>query len=132
MSNLDIDLSDLTRFGDDLVSAASNLLGLVKPVVARGAYQVKQSMQEQMKGSPHFKQVAPSITYDTRAGTTWVEAEVGPKTAGQVVGDLAGFAYFGGAHGGGNTVRDPQDDLDEEAPKFEKALGDALEQAFPK
>lgn len=130
MSGFDLDLSDLTDFGDHLVASVDDLLDAVKPVVAKGALNVKTSMREQMEQSEHFAQVAPSITYDTREGATWVEAEIGPKTAGQVVGDLAHLAYFGGAHGGGGTVRDPQVDLDEEEPKFAAGLSAALGKAF--
>lgn len=117
-----LDVGDLLRFGDDLVAAADELLDKVKPVVARGALNIKMSMQDDMKQSEHFKQVARSITYDVSQGQGWVEAEIGPKTAGQVVGDLAHLAYFGGAHGGGGTVRDPQGALDDEADNFEQAL----------
>lgn len=126
MTEFSLDVGDLLRFGDDLVSAADGLLGRVKPVVAKGALNVKTSMQDDMKQSDHFKQVARSITYDVRDGQSFVEAEIGPKTAGQTVGDLAHLAYFGGAHGGGGTVRDPQGALDDEADNFERALGDVL------
>jgi hypothetical protein len=37
---------------------------------------------------------------------------------------LAHFAYFGTPNGGGNTVRDPQGNADDEAPNFVQALGD--------
>lgn len=126
MSSFDLDLSDLLKFGDELVASADGLLDAVKPVVARGGLNVKQSMQADMRESTHFGQVAHTITYDTRTGAGWVEAEVGPVTAGQVVGDLAHLAYFGGAHGGGGTVRDPQNALDEEADNFEQALGKVI------
>lgn len=126
VSSFEFDLGDLAKFGDDLVEAGDKLAEKVKPVVARGAFNVKRSMQEDMRASTHFGQVARTITYDTRTGNGWIEAEVGPVTSGQVVGDLAHLAYFGGANGGGGTVRDPQNNLDEEAPRYEKAISDVL------
>jgi hypothetical protein len=123
---VDFDFSDFLKLADSLNEAAGKALEAAKPVVAKGAMNVKQSMRDDMAASAHFGQVARSISYDTRSGATFVEAEVGPITKGKTVGDLAHFAYFGGAHGGGNTVRDPQGNLDDEAPKFLAALGDAL------
>jgi len=123
MSEFDLDVSDLTKFGDELVAAADGLLAKVKPVVAKGALNVKTQMVKDMKASAHFKQVAHTIGYDDiEVDDGAVEANVGPATEGQVVGDLAHLAYFGGAHGGGGTVPDPQTALDDEAPKFEDAL----------
>lgn len=126
MDAVEADLTELDAFGDELAASADQLLDAVKPVVAQGAMDVRTAMRADIAASPHFKQVARAITYDTRTGAGWVEAEIGPKTAGAVVGDLAHLAYFGGAHGGGGTVRDPQEALDDEAPYFEQALGDVL------
>jgi hypothetical protein len=126
MAGFDLDVSGLNQFADELGSAAGKLLEGVRPVVAKGALNVKTSMRADMAGSEHFKQVARSITYDTRQGVGWVEAEVGPVTEGATVGDLAHIAYFGGVRGGGGTVRDPQGNLDDEAANFEKALTDVV------
>lgn len=124
---IDFDLSDFGRFASDLGQGADKVLADVAPVVKRGAENVKRTMRADMAGSRHFGQAARSITYDVVNGTGWVEARVGPESAGRTVGDLAGLAYFGGSHGGGGTVRDPQAALDDEAPSFfgyiERALG---------
>ena len=114
-----VDVSDLLAAADDLRAAAGRLVGEVKPVVAKAAVNVKATMRADLEGSRHFRQVARAVSYDTRAGATWAEAEVGPVTAGATVGDLAHIAYFGGARGGGNTVRDPLEAAKLERPAFE-------------
>lgn len=118
----DVDASQVLALAADLKAAADDLVGAIKPAIAKGALNVKNAMRDDMAASAHFRQVARTITYDARAGQTWAEAEVGPVTAGQTVGDLAHIAYFGGARGGGGTVRDPQDAADDEAPRLEAAI----------
>ena len=81
-------------------------------------------MNADLDKSPHFSQIRAS--YDSKEGRDFAEAEVGPKTSGQVVGDLYHIAVFGGSPSGGGSVRDPQEVLDEEAPRFEKALLDLV------
>lgn len=120
MSSFDLDLSELTALGDDLRASAEQLMGKVRPVVAKGALNVKESMAADMGASAHFGQAAGSISYSLKGNPSYAEAEVGPAKGG--AGSLANIAYFGGAHGGGGTVRDPQGNLDDEAPDFEQAL----------
>lgn len=127
MSTFDFDVSELTALGRELAVAGDSIMGKVRPVVSKGALNVKNGMREDMSGSAYFARVASSITYETRDGVGWAEAEVGPVTAGRTVGDLAHIAYFGGFPAGGGTVRDPQAVLDEEAPRFEKAITDVIE-----
>lgn len=124
---IDFDLSDFERFASDLERGADKVLADVAPVVKRGAENVKRTMRAEMARSGYFKGASSSITYDVVNGSGWVEARVGPESGGQVKGDLAALAYFGGSNGGGGTVRDPQAALDDEAPSFfgyiERALG---------
>ena len=77
---IEIDLSELTMFGRDLERSGVDIVKGVKPVVAKGALNVKNGMRADMAGSGHFGQVASSITYETRDGVGWAEAEVGPVT----------------------------------------------------
>jgi hypothetical protein len=119
---IDVDARDAFRAAADLAGFADELAGAVKPVVAKAAVNVKATMQDDMRESAHFRQVATRISYDIRAGQGWAEAQIGPNTEGATVGDLAHFAYFGGANGGGGTVRDPLDAAMEEAPAFEKYM----------
>lgn len=124
MSGLDIDVSDVLRFADDLQDAAAGIVEAVKPVVAKGALNIKQAQAADFDGSKHFRQVGRTISYDVRATGSAVEATIGPRTGG--AGSLANIAYFGGAHGGGGSVRDPLDAALEEQPRFEAAISAAI------
>jgi hypothetical protein len=124
---IDIDAREVFKLADDIRKATEGLPARVKSVVSRTGADVQRTMREDMAKSRSFRQVAPSITYDTRSGDGFSEAQVGPVTRGQVVGDLAHFAYFGGANGGGGTVRDPIDAALDEAPRFEKGIADLID-----
>lgn len=110
----------------DLMAAldglAERVIEGVKPVVAKGALNIKQGMQADLAASPYFKGVAPGVSYDTTVTKGAVEAEIGPDASRRKAANLANIAYFGGAHGGGGTVRDPQLVADEEEERFYDAL----------
>lgn len=128
MGSAVFDFSELERFAGRLDSVAAKDLGaVVKPIVQRGAGNVQRAMRADMAGSSHFKQVARKITFETRPLAGSVTCDVGPITEGKVTGDLAHFAYFGGANGGGGSVRDPQAALDDEAPTFFEHIGKVLD-----
>lgn len=130
MIEVEIDASEFRRYQAELVGAAKKVDPAVKSVVGRGALNVKRDWNAAFAGSKHFKGLAGSVSYDTRSGVGWVEALVGPDKSRRG-GALANIAHFGGAHGGGGTVADPQAFLDDEAPRFLKALADALAEAMP-
>lgn len=122
------DASDFDALARDLDrAAATDLIGKIAPSVSKGALNVKNAMQGDMSKSRHFGQVASAISYDLDTFTNHLRAEIGPESAGRQVGDLAHFAYFGGANGGGGTVPDPEYLLEQEAPALEQFVGDILE-----
>lgn len=127
VAGIDIRVDGLDSLVADMASMGDPLAREIRGPIAKGALNIKTGMRSDLAQSAHFGQAASSVTYDTRQGMSFAEAEIGPETAGQVVGDLAHFAWFGGANGGGGTVRDPQAVLDEEAPRLESALGDVLD-----
>ena len=92
----------------------------LKGVVAKSALNTKKLMQADARRSRHFKQLAPTISYDLKVhsfgGDGVIEAEIGPTPGGS--GSLAGIAYFGTSKPGGGTVRNPEDAMLEEAPNF--------------
>ena len=94
----------------------ARLVADVYAVVTKGALNIKEAMREDAEASTHFRKVAQAISFDQ----VGLSATIGPEK--RRAGNLANIAYFGGAHGGGGTVRDPQRAADEEAPRFEKAL----------
>lgn len=128
MADINFDTSELRTLAADLTKAGSGMEPKVRPIVHVGAGNIKRQMRAEMAASRHFGQVAGVIDYSMLGGMSTgvgvVEAEIGPRTGpGGVVGDLAHFAYFGGATRGG-TVPDPQGALDAELPGFERALLD--------
>jgi hypothetical protein len=136
MATVDIDDSGLRAFEVDLREAGSGISAKVTPVVHRGAGNVQRQLNAEMRASTHFKGVLKDgrIDYDltrtaTEAGGGIIEAEIGPRSGPGRSGALANIAYFGGSRGGG-TVPDPAGALEAEAPRFEKALADVLEQVL--
>jgi len=115
----------LRSLSSDLRAAPSALAPKINAVVFKGALNIKKAMREDMQASRHFKGITRAIDFDMIDEANAVSADIGPTTDPGSAGNLANIAYFGGARGGG-TVRDPQAALDDEAPKFEKALGDVL------
>ncbi len=122
--DLSFDASELKALAADLRESGRTLPEKIRPVVQKGALNVKNGQNADLDKSDYFDRIRSS--YDTREGRDFAEAEIGPKTSGEVVGDLYHIAVFGGANSGGGTVRDPQAVLDEEAPRFEKALADLV------
>lgn len=124
MSGFEIEVDDF-GLSAMLGTAALRLIPQVAKVVGKGALNVKNTMQQDARRSRHFR-LERDIGYDhfTFDGTG-LSAQIGPQRRG--AGNLAAIAYFGGAHGGGGTVRDPQRAADEEAPRFERALAEIME-----
>ena len=131
--DLRFDASDFDALARDLTAAAAaDLLGQVESSVKAEAGNVKTAMRADMAASTHFGQVAHVIDYDVDRFTEHVRAEVGPRTAGKTVGDLAHIAYFGGSDGrgrakGGGTVPDPEIHLDAAADSLEGYVGKILD-----
>jgi hypothetical protein len=115
-----VDSSELDALARDLVKIPALMVPKMRGVVAKSALNTKNTMRKDAQGSAHFKQIAPTISYDlkvhTFAGDGVIEAEVGPSGGGAA--SLAGIAYFGTSKPGGGTVRDPTDAMLEEAPNF--------------
>lgn len=114
------DTSDL----DDLARSFRAIPALMVPkmrgVVAKSALNTKNIMRKDAQRSRHFKQIAPTISYDLKVhefgGDGVIEAEIGPSGGGSA--SLAGIAYFGTSRPGGGTVRNPEEAMLEEASNF--------------
>jgi hypothetical protein len=117
---LSVDTSELDALARDLTKIPAAMVPKIKGVVAKSALNTKNIMRKDLRGHKHFKQIAPTISYDLKvhsfAGDGVIEAEVGPTPGGG--GSLAGIAYFGTSRPGGGTVRNPEDAMLEEAPNF--------------
>lgn len=130
MASIGLDASEVRALAADLTAAGSGVATKVRPVVVKGAANIKRQMRADMGSSPSFKGAVPSIDFDmvTTVGPLGaaIEAQIGPKVGPGEVGGLTSIAYFGSSTGGG-TVPDPKGALDAETPRFERALLDVLE-----
>ena len=116
---------DLESLAKDLRELGAVVSSKVEPVVSKGSLNIKNQLQAEAKKSRYFR-IAPAISYDIAVTADGVESEIGPDKSRVATAKLANIAYFGGAHGGGGTLPDPQLALDAEEPKFLKALEDLI------
>ena len=114
------DASELDGLAKAFRAIPAAMVPKMRGVVARSALNTKKLMQADARNSRHFKQLAPTISYDLKVhsfgGDGVIEAEIGPTPGGS--GSLAGIAYYGTSKPGGGTVRNPEDAMLEEAPNF--------------
>ena len=120
MSTVRVDTSDLRRLVAELGQAA-DIDDDVRPVVQRGALNIKQSWRRHWTGLGHAPYVANSVTYDTKASGFKVEAEIGPDKS-KPQGALGNLLEYGSLKNAPIPGGAPA--LAEEAPNFEKALGE--------
>lgn len=127
---ISVDASEVRAYAAQLTQAPPLVERGVRAVVSRGALNIKNDMNAQLRKSKHFKGIAGSVTYDMRSSSAFgggaIEAEIGPDHAKG--GALANVAYFGTSRGGG-TVEDPQEALAREEPNFLDALADLAAEA---
>lgn len=120
-----VDVSELRALAVDMARIPEKVQRGVRPVVSKGALNIKQELQMDLASSQHFSGIAFSPSYDIKVDAGGVEAEIGPDK-NRYGGALANVAIFGTSRGGG-TVPDPSVALMAEAERFEKALGDLFE-----
>ncbi|UJP41785.1 hypothetical protein [Cellulomonas palmilytica] len=118
-----VDTTELRVLAVDLTKAAAATTDLVRPVVQRGALNIKRDLQADAAASAHFKGMTSSISYDTEVTRRGVEAEIGPdkKRRGGALGNIA---YFGTSRGGGTLDLDGP--LAAEEPRLVASLAKAL------
>ena len=121
--SVSFDDSELRAFAAELGEVSQQAARKLRPVVSKGALNIKNEMQSDMQASRHFKQIARTISYDLEdEGMT---AVIGPNKHFRAA-RLANIAYFGVPRGGGGTV-DIDRPLENEKPRFEKAVRDVLD-----
>lgn len=111
--------SELRRFAQDLEKIASKALPDVDAVLKKGAQNIKEDLVSGAKGSPHFKGMAGSISYDSMYSVGTARYEIGPEV-GRAGGSLGGIYYEGTSRGGGHG--DLEGPLLREAPNLEREL----------
>lgn len=140
MTGMQVDVSELRRLGTQLKLVAPALVPKIKPIVTKGAQNIKKAMQADAKKSKHFKQLAAAVGYDINRIDYGLdggfEAVIGYGGKGEfsygaAAAPLAGIAIFGSSRPGGGTVRNPEEALKDEAPNFEAELGKLADGILP-
>ena len=125
MSN---DASELRNFAAELGRVEPKVERQVNSVMSKGALNIKNTLREDLSHSRHFKQIAPTISYDIEKSAGAIEAEIGPNKQYRSA-RLANIAYFGTSRGGGQTA-DFDNGLRKELPKLtehlRRVMGDVL------
>lgn len=112
----------------DMLKAAGKAVVGTRAVVQKGALNVKtEGRANALKSAPTRHAQAPyAITYDTKIAATAVEAEIG-YDKDKNGGALGNLLEFGGGGDHSPPHRDLGRALDNEEPRFEKALVEMTE-----
>lgn len=120
----EFDVSDVYEFALGLDKDASDVEKSMRPVLQKGALNIKTEMQEQASGHPRFRYLPAAISYDTTVTRSEIRAEIGPDKDKRG-GAIANLLYFGTSKHG--AVLDINGPLDHEEPRFIKAIENAIE-----
>lgn len=119
---------DIAGFAAELAAAVPKIQAAIGEVGDATARELVNVMKADASKSRHFKFVGLITSERTKRGPVNHEWVVGPLKSG--AGNLAGIAYFGGANGGGRSIRDPQQALDQVQPGFESAMSTLIERVL--
>lgn len=114
---------ELIDFGNNLGRIASRALPEVDKVLEVGAVKIKDGLNENLRGSRHFKGAGGSVTYDQRYSLNEAAYVIGPDKSRRG-GALGNIAFFGTSRGGGTV--DLEGPMREEAPVVEGLLADLV------
>jgi hypothetical protein len=90
----DIDVTEFTALAGDIRKAELSVAKDVVKIVTVASVKIKKAMASEIAKSPHFRAVAPSISFDTKVTALGIESEIGPE-----IGKAAGSLAFIAAHG---------------------------------
>jgi hypothetical protein len=97
----------------------------LRPVVSRGALNIKKATQAKWAGHRHDPTLAASVSYDLDDRNGSLGAEIGPDKARTPGAPLGTIYEYGTPRTAPQPALNPA--LDAEAPRFENAAGDAAE-----
>lgn len=111
--------AELRALSASLGRIAGSAVRDVDEVLKKGAQNIKTEMQADISGSPHFKGMAGSISYESYYLPGRARYVVGPDK-GRRGGSLGNIYYFGTSRGGGSGDIDKP--LRSEEPRTMSAL----------
>lgn len=123
--SVEIDMSEVRTLARDMSRVDGRLARHLIPVIRKGAVNLKTRMASDFResGNAGFRAIGNTVSFDVIDSGYGVE--VGPE---KPRGALANIAYFGGANGGGGSVRDPLERLEEETSAFIRELDKVAEE----
>lgn len=124
-----IDAKEIDRLAYDLGEIPDRVVKKVRPVVSKGALNIKNQLQREAKASEHFAPLSRSIGYEMTDDADGVSAEVGPDPERSGSAGLLG-AYWGWSRGGGDSLPDPLLALEAEEPRFVQSLAEVAGYVF--
>jgi hypothetical protein len=105
--------------------AAARADEVLKPVVSLGALQIKKETQAKWAGHRHAPTLPAAVSYDLDEKGGALGAEIGPDKERSPAGPLGTIYEYGTPRNAPRPALNPA--LDNEAPRFEQAAGDAAE-----
>ena len=116
MARVDLDLSELEKWADDLHVAAAVSEPAARAVVARGSLQIKTEARALAPHGPHTPHYRDSITYDvTTSALGEIVGEIGPER-GRRQAPLGNLLEYGSVNNAPWPHHEPA--LDHEEPRF--------------
>jgi hypothetical protein len=106
-------------------AAAEAADGKLRPVVSKGALNIKNATRAKWAGHRHAPTLSASVSYDLDEKGGALGAEIGPVKEATGAGPLGTIYEYGTPRNAPRPALNPA--LDAEAPRFENAAGDAAE-----
>lgn len=117
-----MDFSEVNRLSADLGRAPKAVIAEAGRVLFKASMNIKDDVQQELSGHTYWSPLARAMDFEL----VGLKSEVGFKDQGQ--GELAGIHEFGSSRRGPHPTLYPA--AEREAPKFEKAMGDASAKAL--
>lgn len=125
--SIEFDVSEVNELGADLGKIPGRMVPPMIAAVTKSSTGVRDAMRRDAQGHAHFPHFPNSITADVKVKVGLIEAEIGPDK-GLTQGALGNILYFGTSKNG--PVLNINAGLDQEAPKFQKAVEEAAGKLF--
>lgn len=113
---------ELADAWDEAAATADDKL---RPVVSKGALNIKKETQAKWAGARYAPTLFRAVSYDLDDKGGAIGAEIGPDKQRSPAGPLGVFYEYGDQRTAPQPALNPA--LDAEAPRFEQAAGDAAE-----
>jgi hypothetical protein len=125
---MDVQVTGLRELIVELAKAERAVPQQVREVVQKGALNIKRDWQQRWAGLSHAPSLAAAVSYDTRLAGAGASAEIGPDK-GKAQGALGNLLEFGSVNNAPRPGGLPA--LQAEEPRFEKAMGDIIDELLP-